>query len=186
MSSSTSLPILTTITGEILGSNGMTIGSSASSGRSSSAIVSAFRRSISAWSRSVPQENSVVTSDTLEEELDSMCSTPLTRATASSMGSETSVSTSSGPAPGITVSTMMLFRDISGKKSSPSRLNPYPPRPAISMKTIRKVVFLLTAISGSLITVPLPSRRRTPDAVPQPVPCHRRRDLKRSLQIRCS
>ena len=72
--------------------------------------------------------------------------TPLMPATASSIGRVTSVSTSSGPAPGYGTSTFTKGKLTSGKRSMPRR-------PSETMPSTMKLTMTIVAKTGRLIEV---------------------------------
>ena len=72
--------------------------------------------------------------------------TPLMPATASSIGRVTSVSTSSGPAPGYGTITFTNGKLTSGKRSMPSR-------PSDTMPSTMKLTMTIVAKTGRLIEV---------------------------------
>src|SRR5688572_25757914 len=72
--------------------------------------------------------------------------TPLMPATASSIGRVTSVSTSSGPAPGYGTSTLTKGKLTSGKRSMPRR-------PSDTIPRTMKLTITIVAKTGRLIDV---------------------------------
>ena len=72
--------------------------------------------------------------------------TPLMPATASSIGRVTSVSTSSGPAPGYTTEMLTKGKLTSGKRSMPRR-------PSDTMPSTMKLTMTIVAKTGRLIEV---------------------------------
>src|SRR5688572_19679675 len=78
--------------------------------------------------------NSITTTESDSEEVERTCSTPLMEPTASSIGLETSVSTSVGPAPGNVVLTATMGNDTSGKRFTPMRVYDIPPNTTAAAK----------------------------------------------------
>src|SRR5687768_9309365 len=107
-------------TGMAPGSKFCTIGGSASVGRSPRMVEILSRTSCVATSRSFSRLNEIMTTDTFSEENDVSSLMPLIVLTASSILSVSSVSISSGAAPGSTVVTMTNGNSTFGKRSTPS------------------------------------------------------------------
>src|SRR5215213_8332476 len=97
-----------------------TMGSSAVSGRSPVISPTLSRTSCAATSAFLSRRNVMKTCETPSTEVERSSSMPLMVLTAASTLSVISVSTSCGPAPGLTTVTVMVGRSIFGKRSTPS------------------------------------------------------------------
>ncbi len=111
------------MTGAASGSNFSTIGCSIVRGRSGSTRLTRSRTSCAATSPSFSSRNATMTCETPSDEFDRSSSMPLMVLTASSILSVTSVSTSSGAAPGRRVVTTTVGKSTFGNRSSPSCVN---------------------------------------------------------------
>jgi hypothetical protein len=131
------------ITGAASGSNFSTIGWSMVRGRRGSTRFTRSRTSWAATSPSFSRRNATMTWETPSEEFERSSSMPLIVLTASSILSVTSVSTSSGAAPGKRVVTTTVGKSTLGKRSSPSCVKANAP----------------TTVSESVMTVAKTGRR---------------------------
>src|SRR5215212_6995969 len=99
------------------------MGSSAVSGRLPRMSPTLSRTSCAATSTFLSRRNVMKTCETPSTEVERSSSMPLMVLTAASTLSVISVSTSCGPAPGLTTVTVMVGRSIFGKRSTPSDRN---------------------------------------------------------------
>ena len=122
----TALPTLMRMIGSRAGSKRSRIGSSAAAGSASWASCS--RTSMAAKSMSVPQANSMITSERPARDTLEMSTRPETMPTASSIGVVTKVSTSVGATPGYSVRMVRVGNDRSGSRSTGSSRNETTPK----------------------------------------------------------
>ena len=109
-------------TGAASGSSLLTTGGSVPSGRSGSTVATWSRTSCAATSTFLSSMNVMKTCETPSVEIERSSSMPLMVLTASSILSVSSVSTSSGAAPGSVVMTETIGRSTFGKRSTFSLL----------------------------------------------------------------
>ncbi len=127
-------------------SNRLMIGSLICSGSRARIAATFSRTSAVAACGSISSRSSMPTMDSPSAEVEITRLTPLMPATASSIGRVTSVSTSSGPAPGYGTSTLTKGKLTSGKRSMPSR-------PRETAPSTMKLTMTIVAKTGRLIDV---------------------------------